>query len=289
MSLYFSESYITINQLFADRIKTIEQPAWQFHDTEYAEYTERIIEETNCKLAEREHFISNPLKELLKGWSQEEKPDILVDCSSSTTYGGPAQVYKLAKLIQIPRCMPVTFTGSGGTEFVQGLEHVRNMKNKIGNGIAFSISQTILTPQSRRNGNDYLLGDAAVSLMVTPTFHKNKSKIELLDLNTIQLTKYSDINKVKKYINLSIEKLGISKEDIKWSVPHNYNNSIADIVADLLPFAKIITRAEFSYINFGCADPFITLKYCKEERKDIGIVWSMGRFHTISYMIVSVL
>jgi hypothetical protein len=219
------------------------------------------------------------------------EPKMLIDCHSSAAIGIPAPSYKLAALCGFVNTSPISLSGEGGTEVASAIHLVHCMEDKIGNGILISAVQSIVPPDTRKLGEQFYLADGAATSILTNAPIPNKGSFCILG---VSVTQSLEINKdsLKTSIDSALYKARVNHRDIQWSIAHRFSDEILSTLKVVLPNSRWLNRVSFSNLNFGCADPLISLQElslsASFDPSSIGILCFLGLFGTIGTVILQV-
>lgn len=240
---------------------------------------------------DREEFISISLRPLLKEFDLlGRQPEILFDCYSFAPVGGPAHTYKLAILNKLPRIMPIALNGQAGTEILQAIQFIKGFKDKITDGVIVTASQLVTWPDSRVSSKSYRFSDASASVIISPSIYPRFTKFEVLKTYLFQFSSEASYEYINSQIQLHFVQSRIKRDSVHWSIFHNYNNDYKNIMSSMFPNATTLNRSEDNLENFGCADPLVTLHNIYENKisslQGVGIIWFVGRYNSIGYLLV---
>jgi hypothetical protein len=233
---------------------------------------------------EGEELAAITIKTLIKAYAVDDLPGGLIDCRSSTVIGCPAPSYKLGVKAGLTSILPFSLDGQAGSEALQALIFIRYMEQLKDNGVILSTVQRMVPPDTRLKENGFPLADAAASILISLTEKKFDKGFKVLSTAIGQRAKGWDavLEFVLKEV---VEKVGLTKEMIQWSIAHRFSVSFLETVASILPECSHVTRDIYLEVDFGCADSFISLNRVFGKKystlNGIGLVWFAGRFGSV--------
>ena len=138
----------------------------------------------------------------------------------------------------------------------------------------------------KRDKDTYLLGDCASAICIK----KNAGNgFEILDVS-IKRVETGIEDTVIPFVKEMCEKKGIKLSDLQWIVCHNAKEIVYEKIKRTLSTARLLRRDEFSKIDFGCADPFISLSLIEKEsgieHGELGCLVFLGKTNHIGVVLI---
>lgn len=236
-----------------------------------------------------EELAIKAIQPLMAQFGADWTPNLLVDCRSSAAIGGPAPTYKLAARVGLTKILPFAIDGQGGAEVAYALLLLQNMDYEIGRGAILSALQRTVPPDSRGRHDAFPLADAAAAIVVTrdPLSSNNALRVLAVAVGQRAVDWRSTTQDVLQEV---LERAGVTRQMVRWSIGHRYSRSLCDVVSGLLPNARWLVRDLYPEYDFGCVDPLVSLGCLlgmpSAPLDGIGTIWCVGRFGTVGAILI---
>lgn len=227
------------------------------------------------------------VEKLLREAGLKDLPGVMVDCRSSASLGCPAPTYRLAQKTGITKALTFSLGGQAGCEAVQALillTHMEELSEKVG---IITTMQQVVYPDSRTKEEGYPLADGAAAVYVS---HQNGEKgcLRVLSASVMHARKTSQ-DTLDLLLKQATDKADIRMTDLNWIIPHTFSQGFISLAAELLGNTRLFLRQEYAEVDFGCADPLISLRMAYDNNWSIkgkGVILFMGRLESIGAVVV---
>lgn len=234
-----------------------------------------------------EALAAQALKPLLSPLRSDELPDMLIDCRSVTSHSSLVPTYELAERIGLLNALPWALGGQAGAEVPHALVLLCNMLDNPPSSAALVATQRVSMLDARAWDGFYPLGDASAGILISQ-FPIPKG-FRLLGSAVGQGVKGWS-SALKPTISNVLSKIAVRETTIQWVIAHQLSPDYVQAVHSAVPQARLLVRHYEQGVDFGCADPLISLSWIVDHRPEavggIGLICFAGRFGAVGAIVI---
>ena len=292
MNIWISVPTIIIpNAIISNDDKRVDS----FYEQVYSAYSEPYLNLDESSVIprligqENEKYVVQCIDLLRKSETENWFPSLFVDCRSSAPIGGPAPTYRIIKDSGIITTLPILLQGQAGSEVLQAIILVSQMKEHLKKGVLITALQRVVYPDSRSYHDKFQLGDAvaAIGVASSPLAFGKSFHVVGFSIAQCSTESHQDFEFTVKKL---LRECGITNPNRLWAISPSLDKDIRQDLSQILPDVRWVNRDIHPDINFGCADSLISLHSTFVNSQNpplgIGLLWFAGRFGSLGLLVL---